>query len=277
MDVLTRPAPVADHRIFYGEGPCQFGELWIPRTEEGASGSPLVVFFHGGWWKSKYDLEYAGHLCAALKSMRIAVWSVEYRRVGETGGGWPMTFEDAAAGLEFVATLAQSYSIDLERVIAMGHSAGGHLAFWSAGKGRIEAAGEMKLAASRIKLVGAIALAGAVDLRMTMELAGEDVFAHDRDEISALMGGTAEVVPERYGRGNPGDLLPFGVPQILIQGTEDDQIPPGLPARWARAAGEAGDDVTVKMIPGADHMDVVDPESKAWEVVRAAVHGFLLR
>jgi acetyl esterase/lipase len=237
---------------------------------------PLVVFFHGGWWKSKYDLMYAGHLCAALKSMGIAVWSVEYRRVGETGGGWPMTFEDVAAGLEFVATLAESYSIDLERVITMGHSAGGHLAFWAAGKGRI-GAGEMKLPVSRIKLVGAIALAGAVDLRMTMELAGEDVFAHDRDEISALMGGTPEVVPERYGRGNPGDLLPFGVPQILIQGTEDDQIPPGLPARWATAAGEAGDDVTVEMIAGADHMDVVDPESEAWEVVRAAVHGFLLR
>ncbi len=274
MDVLTRPAPVADRRIFYGEGPCQFGDLWIPRTEEGASGSPLVVFFHGGWWKSKYDLEYAGHLCAELKSLGIAVWSVEYRRVGETGGGWPMTFVDAAAGLEFVATLAESYSIDLERVVTMGHSAGGHLAFWSAGKGRI-GVGEMKLPVSRVKLTGAIALAGAVDLRMTIELAGEGVFAHDRDEISALMGGTPEVVPERYERGNPGDLLPFGVPQILIQGTEDDQIPPGLPARWAKAAEEAGDDVRVEMIAGADHMDVVDPESEAWEVVRAAVRRLL--
>jgi acetyl esterase/lipase len=276
MDVLTRPAPVADHRIFYGEGPCQFGDLWIPETEEGASGFPLVVFFHGGWWKSTYDLVYAGHLCAALKSVGVAVWSVEYRRVGETGGGLPMTFEDAAAGLEFVATLAESYSIDLKRVITMGHSAGGHLALWSAGKGRIET-GEMKLPVSRIKLVGAIALAGAVDLRMTIELAGEGVFAHDRDEISALMGGLPEAVPERYEVGNPGDLLPFGMPQILIQGTEDDQIPPGLPARWARAAEEAGDEVTVEMIAGADHMDVVDPESKAWEVVRAAVSDFLLR
>ena len=89
-----------------------------------------------GGGKSKYDLEYAGHLVRrTLKSMGIAVWSVEYRRVGETGGGWPMTFEDAAAGLEFVATLAESYSIDLKRVITMGHSAGGHLAFWTAGKG----------------------------------------------------------------------------------------------------------------------------------------------
>lgn len=276
MDVLSRPAPVADHRIFYGEGPCQFGDLWIPTVKIGTTEFPLVVFFHGGWWKSKYDLEYAGHLCAALKSMRIAVWSVEYRRVGETGGGWPMTFEDAAAGLEFVATLAESYSIDLERVITMGHSAGGHLAFWTAGKGRIEV-GEMKLPVPRIKLVGAIALAGAVDLRMTMDLAGEELFAHDRDEICALMGGAPKVVPERYAVGNPGDLLPFGIPQILIQGTEEDQIPPGLPAGWAKAAGEAGDDVTVEMIAGADHMDVVDPESKAWEVVRAAVSGFLLR
>ena len=101
MDILSRPLLTADHRIHYGAGPYQFGDLWIPQTRSGSL-VPLVVFFHGGWWKSQYDLGYAGYLCAALKQDGIATWSVEYRRVGETGGGWPATFQDAVAGFDFV-------------------------------------------------------------------------------------------------------------------------------------------------------------------------------
>ena len=119
MDILSRPIPSADHRIPYGSGPCQFGDLWLPQPR-GPGLLPLVVFFHGGWWKSEYDLGYAGHLCAALKKEGIATWSVEYRSVGETGGGWPATFQDAAAGFDYAATLAKSYPLDLSRVITHG-------------------------------------------------------------------------------------------------------------------------------------------------------------
>ena len=136
-DILSRPAPTADHRLSYGPDPSQFGDLWLPPTT-GKSLLPLVVFFHGGWWKSEYDLGYAGHLCADLKRHGIATWSVEYRRVGSTGGGYPATFQDAAAGFEFAATLAKAYPLDLARVITMGHSAGGHLAFWVAGRHHID-------------------------------------------------------------------------------------------------------------------------------------------
>lgn len=281
MNILSRTPPVADHRLHYGAGEFQFGDLWLP-TQHGMSQSqpksrlqPVVVFFHGGWWQSEYDLAYAGHLCAALKGEGIAVWSVEYRRVGKTGGGWPATFQDAASGFDYVATLAESFTLDLSRVVAMGHSAGGHLAFWIAGRHHIEPQSAIHIPQPHIPLHGLIALAGAVDLRLTIDLAGDSSFAHDKEEVYSLMGGTPREFEDRYRAGNPGDLLPLGVRQVLIQGTEDQQIPPQLPSRWAEKARRQGDEVTIHMIPAADHFDLVDPQSKAWERVLAAVHSML--
>jgi|SRR5271156_984389 len=270
MDVLIAVPPPADHRIHYGPGEFQFGDLRLPVSA--ANGPvPLVVFVHGGWWKSAYDLTYAGHLCVALKSAGVATWSIEYRRVRSTGGGWPATFQDVAAGCDYVATLAKSYPLDLSRVIAMGHSAGGHLAFWLGGRHHVPEESPIHAPRPKVALHGVIALAGAVDLRLTCDLSGYFTFAHDKHEVYSLMGGSPVEFQDRYRAGNPGDLLPLGVPQVLIQGSEDDQIPPELPGRWAEMARRQGDTVTVTMIPGADHFDVVDPESKAWPTVRTAV------
>jgi acetyl esterase/lipase len=270
MDILSRPIPTADLRIAYGPGADQFGDLWIPEVH-GESLLPLVVFFHGGWWKSTYDLGYAGHLCKALKKEGIACWSVEYRRVGEAGGGWPATFQDAANGFDFAAKLAEKFPLDLSRVITAGHSAGAHIAFWIAGRHHIDPHSELYEPRPQFPIRGALSLAGAVDLRLTVDLSDSLAFAHDRQEIFALMGGRPTEVPDRYMAGNPGDLLPFHVPQVLFQGTDDDQIPPGLPSRWAANSRGLGDTVTVDILPSADHFDVVDPESLAWVKVRDAI------
>lgn len=269
MDILSRPVPTADHRLPYGPGLSQFGDLWIPPAPPNAL-LPLVVFFHGGWWQSAYDLGYAGHLCQALKKDGIASWSVEYRRVGEAGGGWPGTFHDAAAGFDFAATLAKKFPLDLSRVLVAGHSAGGHLAFWIAGRHHLEPHSELYEPRPQLPLHGALSLAGAVDLRLTIDLSGFFTFAHDRQQVYSLMGGRPVDLPDRYQSGNPGDLLPFNVPQTLIQGTEDDQIPPDLPSRWAALAHRAGDTATVNLLPNATHFDIVDPESAAWPSVRRA-------
>ena len=274
MDIVSLPVLRADHRIAYGPDPSQFGDLWIPAIKRRGR-FPGVVFFHGGWWKSEYDLGYAGGVCAALKREGIATWSVEYRRVGVSGGGWPMTFLDAAAGFDFVETLAKAYPIDRSRILTMGHSAGGHLAFWIAGRHHIDRGSEVFLRQPKLILRGAISLAGAVDLRLTIDLSGNSIFAHDRDEVCALMGGQPEERPGRYKTGNPGDLLPFQVPQILFQGTADDQIPPELPGRWAEMSRRLGSEATVKMIPLADHFDVVDPTSDAWKVVITQVKSLI--
>jgi len=274
MDVLTRPAPQPDHHIAYGNDASQFGELWLPEAH-GSALLPLVVFFHGGWWQSSIDLRYAGHLGVAFKRDGIACWSLEYRRVGETGGGWPTTFQDAAHGFDFAAELAKKYPIDTKRVIVMGHSAGGHLAFWIAGRHHIDPHSEIYQPRPQVPLRGAISLAGAVDLRKAIELAVGPVFAHDREEVYSLMGGGPEKYPDRYKAGDPGELLPFNIPQILLQGTEDDQIPPGLPAYWAERAKKVGDTVTVSILRGVDHLDVSDPASSAWPAVLQATRQLL--
>lgn len=273
MDILSRPVLRADHRIHYGPGPSQFGDLWLPEQVSGLR--PVVVFFHGGWWESGYDLGYAGYLCAALKREGIATWSVEYRRVGATGGGWPMTFHDAANGADFLVTLAKTYPLDLAHVVSMGHSAGGHLAFWIAGRHHVDPASEIYQPRPQIGLRGAVALAGAIDLRLTLDLAESPLFSHDRGEIYRFMGGSPESMPVRYRAGNPGDLLPLEGHQVLIQGTDDEQIPPPLPGLWAKQARRFGSHPKIEILPRANHFDVVDPLSSAWPTVVAQVKATL--
>jgi acetyl esterase/lipase len=274
MSVIDRTPPTADLRLQYGPGEFQFGDLWLPR-DAGGAGHPVVVFLHGGWWRSVFDLTYGGHLCAALRLVGVAVWSLEYRRVGNAGGGWPGSFEDVAAGFDNLQTMAVEHRLDLGRVVAAGHSAGGHLAFWLAGRHHVPGGSPLREPQPKVRLRGVVGLAGAVDLRLTIDLSGDGTFAHDKQEVERFMGGLPAEVPERYRSGNPGDLMPLNVPQVLIQGTADGQIPPQLPQRWAEMAGRHGDKVRVIAVPGADHLDVVDPESSAWPSVKVAILGLL--
>jgi acetyl esterase/lipase len=273
-DLLNRTPPTGDRRVKYGALDLQFGDLWVPELAAGRR-APVAMFVHGGWWKNKYGLEYGGHLCAALKREGIAAWSIEYRRVGDAGGGWPGTFQDVAAGFDYLKTLGSEYPLDLNRVAAAGHSAGGHLAFWLAGRRNIPEASVLHQPQPELAMLGVVGLAGAVDLRLTIDLAGRLTFAHDKEEVLRFMGGTPVEVAERYRAGDPGELLPIATPQWLVQGTEDDQIPPELPKRWAENGGRMGNRVTVEMIQNADHFDVVDPESKAWPKVLGAVKASL--
>ena len=277
MSVLDRTSPKADHRISYGKESLQFGDLWIPPAAHSGGLAPVVVVIHGGWWQAAYDLGYCGFLCEALKALGIAVWSLEYRRVGDAGGGWPGTMQDVAAGFDFLATLTKTYPIDPGRVVAAGHSAGGQLAFWLAARHHVPHTSVLYEPQPAVTLRGLVGLAGAVDLRLTIELGGFFEFSNGKPSVESLMGGFPKQVPERYAAANPGDMLPLGVPQVLLQGTNDDQIPAALPGRWAANARRQGDHVDVKMVEGADHFDVVDPQSRAWPVVRDAVVGLLRR
>src|SRR5215831_12973469 len=124
-DILTLPPPPADTRISYGTDPNQFADLRLPKTKGLFS---VVMNIHGGFWRAKYDLSHAGHLCAALTSKGLATWNLEYRRVGNAGGGWPGTFEDLLLGVKFLESIAWKYRLDLKRMVVLGHSAGGQLA-----------------------------------------------------------------------------------------------------------------------------------------------------
>lgn len=276
MSVLDREPPRCELRLPYGPLPLQFGELWLPKARPPANHRwPVLVFVHGGWWRAQYDLAYAGFLCAAMRDAGVAVWSLEYRRVGDEGGGWPGTMQDVAAGCDHVAKLAHAYPLDMTRVVAAGHSAGGQLAFWLAGRHHVPPTSVLAEPQPTVGLHGVVALAGAVDLRLVIQLGRVFSFSNGAPSVRALMGGSPQSVPDRYAAADPGELLPLGVPQVLVQGTEDDQIPPQLPQLWAQKATRQGDPVTVKIVKGANHFDVVDPESAAWPTSREAMLSLL--
>jgi acetyl esterase/lipase len=233
--------------ISYGADPFQFGELSLPATKRPHA---VAIVIHGGFWRSKYGLDYIRPVCDELTQAGIATWNLEYRRIGNPGGGWPGTFEDVEAGADKVAAIAVHNGLDLNRVIAIGHSAGGHLAFW--------------LAARRKFLAGAISLAGVVDLRRAWELQLSNTVVAD------FLGGSPDEVPDRYAFASPIERLPLGIPQRLFHGTADDSVPLEISERYVQAAQSSGDDAQLIVLPNASHFDVVDPRTKEFAQVLAA-------
>lgn len=267
-DMLTLPAPPADARIAYGPDPLQFGDLRLPTAAGGGdSGAfPLVVLIHGGYWRNRYDLAYFGHAAAALTAAGLATWNIEYRRVGDAGGGWPGTLLDVAAATDYARTLAATHPIDLERVVAVGHSAGGQLGVWLAARHRLALESGVATA-DPLPLRAVIALAGVLDLRRAWELHLSD------DAVRGFLGGTPDHHPNRYAAASPAALLPSGARQTLIHGTKDDSVPYAISRAYADAARAAGDPVELITLPGASHFEIVDPRTDEWQAVARAVYA----
>ena len=260
-DILTLPTPPADARLAYGPDPQQFGELRL--TAHGVGPHPVVVLLHGGYWRARYDLAYFGHAAADLTSRGYTTWNLEYRRVGNPRGGWPATFLDVAAGVDHLRTLAEAHPLDLDRVVLLGHSAGGQLALWLAARGRINAESAI-YTANPLLPKAVVSLAGVLDLRQASARHLSNDAAHE------LLGGPPEQYPERYAAASPAELLPIGVPAILIHGTADSNVPYALSQDYAAAARDAGDDVDLVTLPGTGHFEIVDPRAPEWQsVVRA--------
>jgi acetyl esterase/lipase len=228
-----------------------------------------VVAIHGGFWRARYDLEHLGHFCAALTAAGIATWNIEYRRVGDPGGGWPGTFHDVASAARHLVDIAPAHGIDAGRVIVAGHSAGGHLALWLAGLHLVRP--ESAIHGEPLPLRGAVSLAGVSDLHEVWRLGLSD------HAVGELLGGTPADVPDRYADASPVRLLPLGVPQVLIHGAADDTVPIAITASYAREARAHGDDVTFVSLPDAGHFELIDPESKQWPQVVEAIRALLHR
>ena len=260
-EILELTPPPADLRVSYGAEKAQFGGLWLP---EGDGPHPVVVLLHGGYWRARYGLEYFGHAAGALRTERLAVWNVEYRRLGDPGGGWPGTFQDVGRALDQVRGLAERFPLDMGNVVALGHSAGGQLALWAAARHRLPG-GSPLASPDPLPLAGAIARAGVTDLRRAWELKLSDAVVND------LLGDSPTAVGERYRSASPFDLLPLGVSQVLIHGTSDDSVPLELSERYYQAALAAGDRCELMVLAGADHFDVVDPRTAEWQHVLRAV------
>ncbi|GMU00454.1 alpha/beta hydrolase [Corallococcus caeni] len=261
MWVLETPQPPPDARIAYGEAPQQFTEL---RKPKGKGPHPVVLFVHGGFWRAEYGLEHAGHLCADLTKRGFATWSLEYRRVGQAGGGFPGTLEDVASAADHLVDAAPSLGLDLSNVVAMGHSAGGHLAMWLAARHRLTPKQALYRDAP-LKLKGVVSLAGVLDLAQGAALdLGKGI-------VKTFMGGTPEQFPERYAVASPAALQPLKLPQVLLHGTEDDTVPLKVSEGFHARGVQQKDPVHLVPLKGAGHFELIDPRSKEWPRVVQAV------
>lgn len=253
------PHPEPDLVIAYGEDRLQFGELHLP---EGSGPFPLVVLIHGGCWMAEYDLSYCRKMADALAQTGIACWSLEYRRVGDPGGGWPGTFDDIESAFGHLAELCDSQPLDPARVVAAGHSAGGHLALWIAQ--RIEERQQANVLRPR----GVLSLAPAPDLEFLYE---ENVCD---GAVGKLMGGSPADYPERYAAGSVANRIPNRTPQIAVIGRYDETWRP-VGVRYAQAALEQGAPIEVIDAPDSGHFEMIDPDSTTWPLVLGAARRLL--
>jgi acetyl esterase/lipase len=267
--LVAVPYPEPDHRLAYGADSSQYGELRVP---SGRGPHPVVVLVHGGCFKAEYaTLRDLGALGAALKADGIATWNVEYRRVGQPGGGWPGTYLDVGRAVDHLRGIAGQYALDLGRVVVVGHSAGGHLAMWTAARGRLPRSSELYVA-DRVPVRGVVDLAGPID--MTANIAGYQALCRD-SVITRLLGGTPASVPDRYAQASAIRMLPLGVPQVIVVGSHEEFVPLPLVRAYEQAARQAGDPVRVIYIEGAGHFEIASPKAFTWPRVESAIRSLL--
>lgn len=235
--------------VRYGPHPSQFGELHRPRRVEHPG---TVVVIHGGFWRTRYGLEFGRPLAADLAMHGFAAWNIEYRRTGD-GGGWPVTAHDVAAAIDHLADL----DVDTSGVAAVGHSAGGHLATWAAGR-----------TDARIPLTAVVAQAGVLDLL------GAYRQRLGNGAVGDFLGGGPDEFPERYRAADPMAAAPLPAPVLCVHARADDTVPISQSEDYVAACKDAGGRATLRAVPGG-HFTVIDPDDDSWAIVRAALPALL--
>jgi acetyl esterase/lipase len=270
-DLLKLPAPDAN-RVAYGTGALQFGELRVPA---GRGPHPVVIIIHGGCWVAKLGklddraiaLDLVRPIAADLTADGFATWNLEYRRLGNDGGGWPGTFQDIAAGADHLRQIAAKNQLDLSRVVAIGHSAGGHFALWLAARPKLPISSELYVK-DPLRLKGVVDLDGPGDLKAMLPLQQQVCGA---PVITQLMGGSPEERAERYREGSPVEMLPLGVPQEIFVGRMFAVQTPV----YVEAAKRAGDTVHATVAAQSGHFVFIDPGSSGWLQVVTAIRGLM--
>jgi len=263
---LHGPAPTATYA--YGPAPSQYAELFVPT---GRGPFPVAVLVHGGCWTKEFGgITQLRNMAGALTGRGIAVWNVEYRRVDEAGGGYPGTYQDINAALDLLAAQAPSHQLDVQRLVAVGHSAGGQLVQWVAGRARIAASSPL-YQAQPLAVREIVSLGGLADLRHEQALIKSSC---DRDMVD-LTGSPSAARPDVFADTNAAELMPNGSHTVLITGELDTVAPPRVAHDYAARAVTAGDRAEVVILPGASHYDEVAASSAAWPLVLQAIESAL--
>ncbi len=258
------PIETADQRLAYGDDPAQFGDLYLP-TQPALH--PVLILIHGGCWRAQYGLAPMGQFARAIAQRGIAVWSIEYRRLGN-GGGWPNTFLDTANSIDFLRTIADTYTLDLRHVVVCGHSAGGHLALWAAARAKL-AANSPLYTANPLAIHSVVALAPVCDLERAVAW---DICV---DAADVLVGGHPRDNWQNYYQGSPSALLPLGVPHVTINGTHDDIVPIAYVSQFVDTAKATGDPATLIGVQDVGHFEIVMATQPAGQrVIETIVAAF---
>ena len=250
-DLLGRPRPAPTATISYGPGALQVVDVWVP---EGRGPHPTVLMVHGGCWQTEIaDRRIMNWIADDLRRRGIAVWNIDYRGVDREGGGYPGTFQDAAAAADALRDNAARFNLDLRRLVATGHSAGGHLALWLAGRPRLPQDSPLGTP-NPIPIHAVVSLGGLPDLEEAARPPGSGCGT----EVIARIGGG------RFAETSVPRLAPLGVRQVLINGMQDRIIPAAYAEGYAAPMRAAGDDVRVRMVDRTGHVELIAPETAAW-------------
>lgn len=261
------PLPGPGEHVSYGKGPQQFGELRVPK---GDGPFPVIVLIHGGCWQNAFDYVYMTRLAAWLTDRGIATWTVEYRRLGDAGGGWPGTFLDVADATDALRGMAAKSRLDLKRVYTAGHSAGGQLALWLASRAGLPESSAL-YRKNPVAIRGVLGLAAITNLEKYR--IGPPNSCHS--SVEPLLGGAPDTVSQRYAETSPSERLPLGIRQIFIQGENDPIVEAASVSEYVEAAKKAGDDATILALPGAGHFEACVPMSQSESVFEKALRLLL--
>jgi acetyl esterase/lipase len=266
IPVYDGPEPTALRQ--YGDGPLQFGELRIP---DGVGPFPVAVTIHGGCWLDRLGEGSITPAAAALTEAGIATWNVEYRRLGHEGGGWPGTFLDVGAGIDYLRVLATEYPLDLSRVAFVGHSSGAHLAVWAAGRPGLPPESEIR-GRSPLPARAAVGIDGPMDLAAWSETRADVQVCGDA-VISSLMGGSADVRPIRYRHASPAEMP--RIDAAIFLNPAGMMLSLGQPEVMTTRAQTTGEAVAVHPVPNSNHFQLITPSEEAWSTVLETIQAAL--
>lgn len=265
-DLLARPRPQPSKVASYGPAKEETGELFLPA---GKGPHPVVVLIHGGCWLAELPgTELMDYIAADLQARGYAVWNIEYRRIGGVGGGYPGTFLDIADGIDALRKLAPANALDLNHVVVVGHSAGGHLALWAAARARLPNTSTL-YRDNPLPITGAVSLGGIADLEAYR--ADGPSACGGPSTIDGITGSTSPRHPDIYADTSPARLLPLGTRYTIISGDLDPIVPKRFGEAFAAKARAARDNPREIEIAGAGHFELIDPRSDAWKQIVAEI------
>jgi acetyl esterase/lipase len=269
-------------KYFYGEHESQWAELFVPDPGATTTNRPAsvvahgtVVVIHGGYWRSQYGAELGEPLARDLAAHGMAAWNLEYRRAGN-GGGWPHTFEDVLAGIDYLSTIAGENGLNVSNVVALGHSAGGHLAAWAAGRDRLSHIGAADADRQVVRNTGdgALSVSAVVSQSGVLDLKAAEKLNLSNGAVCNLLGGDSGRFPKRHRYADPMNLLPLEIPVFAVHATEDEDVPVSLSEAYVAASHAAGGSAQLLRVPG-DHYSLIDPRAVAYKRCRELVQRLL--